>query len=79
MFAAEGERQTKWSQGQILPPEAALALQLVGSEEATSRIPLTEHLGAAAPILEARAKEALTIASGGLVRPATPRFSLVNH
>lgn len=40
MAAGEGVRQTSWSQGQILPPEAALAFQLVAAEEATSRFPV---------------------------------------
>jgi hypothetical protein len=29
MAAGEGERQITWSQGQILPPEAALAFELL--------------------------------------------------
>ncbi len=40
MAVGEGERRTTWSQGQILPPEAALAFQLVAAEEAASRFPI---------------------------------------
>lgn len=40
MAAEEGARQTSWSQGQILPPDAALAFQLVVVEEAANRFPV---------------------------------------
>ena len=40
MPSADHERQTSWSQGQILPPEAALAFRLVTEEELASRFPL---------------------------------------
>ena len=40
MPSADRERKTSWSQGQILTPEAALALHLVTDEELASRFPL---------------------------------------
>ena len=40
MAVGEAERRTTWSQGQILPPEAALAFQLVAGEEAASQFPI---------------------------------------
>ena len=40
MPSADHERQTSWNQGQILPPEAALAFRLVTEEELASRFPL---------------------------------------
>jgi hypothetical protein len=40
MPSADRERKIPWSQGQILPPEAALAFQLVTEEELAMRFPL---------------------------------------
>ena len=40
MVTTRGERQVTWSQGQILPPEAALAFQLIAVEEAETHLPV---------------------------------------
>lgn len=40
MAAGEGERRVTWSQGQILPSDAALAFDLVASEETAHRFPI---------------------------------------
>jgi len=40
MPGGDHERRATWSQGQLLSPEAALALQLVAAEEATSQFPI---------------------------------------
>lgn len=40
MPVADRERKTAWSQGQILPPEAALAFRFVAPAEAASHFPL---------------------------------------
>jgi hypothetical protein len=40
MPSADSERRTRWSQGQILTPEAALTFHLVTEEELASRFPL---------------------------------------
>jgi hypothetical protein len=40
MAAGGGERQITWSQGQILPAEAALAFKLIAAEEAATHLPV---------------------------------------
>jgi len=40
MAPGSGKRQIVWSQGQILPPEAALAVQLVEAEKAGTHFPI---------------------------------------
>lgn len=40
MVAVRCERQVAWSQGQVLPPEAALAFQLIAAEEAATHLPV---------------------------------------
>jgi hypothetical protein len=40
MAPGSGKRQTVWSQGQILPPEAALAVQMIEAEKAGTHFPI---------------------------------------
>jgi len=40
MAPGSGKRQIVWSQGQILPPEAALAVQMVDAEKAATHFPI---------------------------------------
>jgi hypothetical protein len=40
MAPESGKRQIAWSQGQILPPDAALALQLIAAEKAAAYFPI---------------------------------------
>jgi hypothetical protein len=40
MAPGSGMRQIVWSQGQILPPEAALAVQMIEAEEAATHFPI---------------------------------------
>jgi hypothetical protein len=40
MVTTRGERQITWSQGQMIPPEAALAFQLIAAEQAATHLPV---------------------------------------
>lgn len=40
MAPGSGKRQIVWSQGQILPPEAALAVQMIEAEKAATHFPI---------------------------------------
>jgi hypothetical protein len=40
MAPGSDRRQIVWSQGQILPPEAALAVQMIEAEKAATHFPI---------------------------------------